>query len=99
STIAPTEKLTLLSQWHWFDKHRSQDFIYNIAGAPLGPGPAGTQDSHIGTELDLVATYAVNKNLTLQTGYSWFWYGDAVQQTALNRGDASQFYFLANYQF
>lgn len=99
STIAPTEKLTLLSQWHWFDKHRSQDFIYNIAGAPLGPGPAGTQDSHIGTELDLVATYAVNKNLTLQTGYSWFWYGDAVQQTALNREDASQFYFLANYQF
>jgi len=99
STISPTEKLTLLSQWHWFDKHRSEDFIYNIAGAPLGPGAAGTQDSHIGTELDLVATYKVNKNLTVQTGYSWFWYGNAVQETALDRGDASQFYFLANYQF
>jgi len=98
--ISPIKKLTLLSQYHWFDKHRSQDFIYNIAGAPLGPnGAAAPQDSHIGSELDLVATYKVNKNLTLQSGYSWIWYGNAVQQTALNRGDATQFYFLANYAF
>ncbi|MCA8986411.1 MAG: alginate export family protein [Planctomycetaceae bacterium] len=96
--VNPKEKLTLMSQWHWFDQHRSQDFIYNIAGAPLGT-PAATQDSHIGNELDLVATYKVNSNLTLESGYSWFWYGNAVQQGGLNRGDATQFYFLANYSF
>ncbi|HCS53604.1 MAG TPA: hypothetical protein DIW81_18770 [Planctomycetaceae bacterium] len=102
SKITPTEKLTLLGQWHWFDKHRTQDYIYNIAGAPLGPrstDAGGTQDSNIGNELDLIATYKVNKNLTLESGYSWFWYGGAVTNTALNRDDASQFYFLANYQF
>ncbi len=102
SKIAPTEKLSLLAQWHWFDKHRTQDYVYNIAGAPLGPrstDAGGTEDSHIGNELDLIATYVVNKNLTLQGGYSWFWYGGAVTNTALNRDDARQFYFLANYQF
>lgn len=100
--LQPTKKLTLTSQWHWFDKHRAQDYVYNVAGAPMGPrstDPGGTDNKNIGNELDLVATYQVNANLTLESGYSWFWYGGAIQNTALDRDDARQFYFLANYQF
>ncbi|MEZ5948984.1 MAG: alginate export family protein [Planctomycetaceae bacterium] len=102
SKLNPSEKLTLTGQFHWFDKHRREDFIYNIGGVPQGPrstDPGGTNDVHIGNELDLIATYKVNKNLTLETGYSWFWYGGAVTNTALSRDDARQFYFLANYKF
>lgn len=101
ASVKPMKKLTLLGAYHYFDKAHEEDFIYNIAGAPLGAnGAAGlAAGQHIGSEFDIVATYAVSKNLTLQAGYFWFWYGDAVQNTGLNRNDARQFYFLANYQF
>lgn len=101
ATVKPSKKLTLLSAFHYFTKAQSEDAIYNIAGAGLGAtGAAGNAaGNRIGTELDLLATYKVNSNLTLQSGYFWFWYSDAVQNTALNRDDATQFYFLANYNF
>lgn len=96
-TVKPQRKTTFQAAWHWFDKERRDDFIYNIAGTPLG-GP--TASRHIGQELDLIGTYAVNANLELQLGYSWFWYGDAVdEQPALVRDDAHQFYFMTTWGF
>ena len=89
-SIKPHKTVTLLAAWHWFDKDESADFIYNIAGAPLGP--SGT-DNDLGHELDLLATYQPCERLGFQAGYFWFWYGDAVNQTALARPDAHQFYF------
>lgn len=100
--LHPSEKLSLTGQFHWFYKHHEQDFIYNIGGAPMGPrstDPGGTTNTHIGNELDLIATYQMSKDLTLECGYSWFWYGGAVTETALNRDDARQFYFMANYRY
>lgn len=95
--VKPLEKWTLLSAWHWFDKARSRDFIYNIAGAPQG-GPTGGR--HIGQELDLITTYAIGPGLELQLGYSWFWYGAAVNaQPALRRGDAHQAYLMTTWAF
>ncbi len=101
ASVKPTKKLTLLSAFHYFTKAQAEDAIYNIAGAGLGAtGAAGeAAGEKIGTELDLLATYKMNKNLTLQAGYFWFWYGNAVENSALNRDDATQFYFLANYTF
>ena len=100
-SVKPSKKLTLLSAFHYFTKAQAEDAIYNIAGAGLGAtGPAGeAAGEKIGTELDLLATYKVNKSLTLQAGYFWFWYGNAVENSALNRDDANQVYFLANYTF
>jgi len=95
-SVQPADKLTLLAAVHWFDKASGNDFIYNVAGAPLGP--TGTPQD-LGQELDLVATYAVNPNLQLQLGYFWFWYGDAVDQTPLARDDASQIYFMTTWGF
>ncbi len=96
ASVKPHEKLTFLTAWHWFDKDESNDFIYNIAGVGLGPQ---VTDRNIGNELDLVATYAANENLALQLGYFWFWYGDAVNRTALARPDAHQFYFMTTLGF
>ena len=95
-SVKPTKKLTLLAAWHWFDKADTNDAIYNIAGAPLGPVGA---DRNIGHELDLVATYKYSKTLSFQAGYFWFWYGDGVDQTALSRPDAQQFYFMTTWGF
>ncbi|MBL4886552.1 MAG: alginate export family protein [Planctomycetaceae bacterium] len=101
ASVKPSKKLGLSSAFHYFTKAQAEDAIYNIAGAGLGAtGAAGeAAGEKIGTELDLLATYKVNSSLTLQGGYFWFWYGNAVQNGGLDRDDASQIYFLANYDF
>ena len=75
--------------------------IYNIAGAPFGG--VSTTPSNLGNELDLIATYQANKNLTFQLGYFHFWYGDAVSSNpnalVADRNDANQIYFLTNLNF
>ncbi|MCA9040950.1 MAG: alginate export family protein [Planctomycetaceae bacterium] len=96
ASVKPTKKLTLGSDFHWFQKDESADFIYNVAGAPLGPN---NTDSSIGNEWDIVGTYQINANLQWQCGFSTFWYGDAVTQTALSRPDAQQLYTLVNWTF
>jgi hypothetical protein len=35
----------------------------------------------------------------LIAGYSWFWYGDAVDDTVLSRDDAEQFYLMVTLGF
>ncbi|MCA9045688.1 MAG: alginate export family protein, partial [Planctomycetaceae bacterium] len=100
-TVNPTEKLSFLAGWHLFNKASRNDAIYNIAGAPFGG--VGTTSGNLGHEMDLVATYKVNKNLTLQAGYFYFWYGDAVTMNpnpaVAARGDADQFYLFADWAF
>ena len=101
-SVKPTKRLTCVAAWHYFDKDAREDAIWNIAGAPFG-GVVATADDHLGTEFDLVATYQASENLTLQAGYFWFFYGDAVTNhpvaNVANRGDAEQFYFFANWTF
>ncbi len=100
-TVKPHQKLTLLAGGHLFEKARGADAIYNVAGAPFGGVTASPRD--LGTELDLIATYQVNKNLQVQAGYFWFWYGDAVSKNpnalVANRGDAEQFYTYIDWSF
>ena len=103
-TVKPHEKLTFLTGWHWFDKAQNADAIYNVAGASFGgPGAVPTTSSHLGNELDLVATYQINKNLQLQAGYFWFWYGEAVTANNVaavrNRSHAEMFYTYLDWTF
>jgi hypothetical protein len=99
-SVKPTSKLSIVSALHWFEKADASDPIYNVAGGALPGGAPGSTSKDLGTELDIVATYAATKNLQLQAGYSWFWYGNAVtQDAALNRDDADFFYFMSTLKF
>jgi hypothetical protein len=85
----PADKLTLTTLFHWMDLDTQNDFIYNVAGVPVGTTGAGTE---ISEELDIVANYQFNSNFSVQAGYFWFWYGSAVENSGLSRDDAEQFY-------
>lgn len=88
----PHEKLSLSATYHHFQKANAADDVYNIVGAPIGV-PNG--DSHLGDELDLLATIPVTKNFNVQAGYFWFFYGDALA----GREDARQFYIQTTWKF
>lgn len=96
TSVKPTEKLTVLAAWHAFRAAETADNLYNIAGAPFAMAP-GERD--LGSEVDLVGTYAYSKNVNVQLGYSWFFYGDAVNNSAFARPDASQLYVQTTLTF
>ena len=91
AAIYPTEKLNFLTAVHWFDRASRGDVIYNVANAPFGT--VATTSRNIGSELDLVLNYKVNDRLNVHLLYTWFWYGGfVVDDPAITRDDASQFY-------
>jgi hypothetical protein len=100
ASVKPTDKFTFVSAVHWFEKDEAASPIFNVAGAPF-TGGAGNKDTDIGVELDLIGTYAITQSLKVQLGYSWFWYGDAVDNAAapLPRGDARQLYLMTTWAF
>ncbi len=94
-TVKPHPQLVLDTQYHWLDLANSHDVLYTITGQPFGKPNRG---SHVGDELDLVGTYTVNPNFSVQLGYFWFWYGDVVQNNS-PRGTAEQLYVMTTFRY
>ena len=65
------------------------DNIYNAGGVARGAGPHGGTgfgrnpgySSYLGSEIDLIAGYALNKVTTVEAGYGHFFVGDYIEQT------------------
>ncbi len=94
--VNPTQKLSGTVWMHWMDLDNQNDFIYNVAGAPVGTTNVGRE---IGEELDLMANYQFNTNFSVQVAYLWYWYGSAVVNGPLNRDDANLFYVQTTLQY
>lgn len=100
-SVSPTKKLSVFAHYHWFFRQSEDDFIYNIAGVGLG-GPAivNNGESAIGNELDIVATYKFNKNLSVQLGWARFFYDDSVGAVLAQAANDGDFVYLqTQYQF
>ena len=95
TAIQPLDNFSLSATYHWFSRASVNDAVYNIAGAPLAVGAPGED---IGTEIDFIATLNVSRALQLQVGYSWFQYGEAIDNSS-PRNDAQQFYVMSTLQF
>jgi hypothetical protein len=93
--LQPTKKLGLVAALHWFNLANQNDVLYNIAGVPVGTPNTGT---NIGQELDVIANYNFNPNFSMQAGYSWFWYGNYVDNNA-PRDTATQFYLQTTLRY
>lgn len=79
----PCEKLSLKTHWHFFWLDEAQtDAWYNAGGSVLRNARGDSVSSYVGQELDFVATYQAAKNWELELGYSHFFAGDYVKDTA-----------------
>ncbi|MCX6895101.1 MAG: alginate export family protein [Verrucomicrobia bacterium] len=97
-TLKPTPKLNIAIEGHGFWLADTHDTFYNVGGGARTTGGYGANagyNSFVGTELDVVATYALPRNAKLEAGYGHFFTGDYVNQSLAGVGgatDANWFY-------
>lgn len=94
-SVKPRKQFTVETQWHFYDLVSDEDFLYNVTGATVGATGKGKK---VGREFDLVGTYVFNQNLSVQGGYFYFWYDEAVLNNGA-RPDASQLYFQTTLRY
>jgi hypothetical protein len=100
TSAKPVKDLTLTLDYHLFWLADTHDSLYAVNGASRttsGYGINPTYDSFVGSEIDLVASYAVKRWATMQAGYGHFFRGDYVKQSLAVSGskDADWIYLQA----
>ena len=103
-SVKPAKGLTLTADYHAFWLADTHDYFYQVNGVARSVGGYGLMpgnDSFVGTELDLVASYAVRNYGNLQAGYGHFFRGDYVKQALTTPGsqDADWVYVQATFAF
>lgn len=80
ATWKPQPKLSVALGAHLFRADSTDDAIYNAGGGVVRAG--GTfRSAEIGAEVDLTATWAVARHVSLEAGYSHFFSGEAIRQS------------------
>ena len=115
-TIKPHPRVSLALEGHGFWLADTHDNFYNVGGAPRGGATLGANvgngngygvnpsySNFVGTEMDVIAGFAVNKFTQLEAGYGHFFAGDYINQSlaASSRGsrDANFFYLQLSVNF
>jgi hypothetical protein len=109
-TLKPTKQLTVTLDGHAFWLADTHDSFYTVTGARRG-GLAATPgngyginpnySSYVGSEVDLIATYAVRPYAILQGGYGHFFVGGYVSSSlaSLPGGATDTDYLYAQFTF
>ncbi|MCC6234932.1 MAG: alginate export family protein [Verrucomicrobiales bacterium] len=110
--LKPTPRLSLAVEGHAFWLADTSDNFYNVGGAPRGGITSGagrgygidsSLDPFVGTEVDLVAGYALTRYAQLEAGYAHFFTGsyidDSLADPAFGSRDANWFYAQLNVNF
>ncbi len=78
--VSPIKKSAVAATLHSFWRAAEDDALYNAVGGVVRPGSA-SNSMHVGTELDLTATYEVNPHLIALVGYSHFFAGSFIRNS------------------
>lgn len=76
----PWDKITVRGDLHAFWRAQEEDALYNAAGA-VQRAPGGSDELYVGSELDLVVTWAAQRHLVFEGGYGHFFAGDFLEET------------------
>lgn len=80
ASAKPTDKLTLLAWFHGFWRADTADAAYGVTGAPSRL-PGGNTDRALGTELDIGATYKIDRHWKAFVEWAHFFTGDYFTNT------------------
>ena len=108
ASIQPLKQLTVSTEWLLFWLANTHDYLYPDAGSGRkgnGYGIHPNFSRFVGSEIDLITTYAFSPACELQIGYGHFFAGDYIRQSvdsvAANGGttDADWFYLQTRIDF
>lgn len=91
------KRLSLRGDYHAFWRQSDDDALYSAGGSVLR-ADTGTNASFIGTELDLMLTWQVDRHLQFYFGYSHFFTGEFISDTGPDE-DIDFVYAAATYTF
>ena len=82
ASVKPTDKLTIQAWFHMFFRADEADAVYNVGGGVLRAVPMGGNDSlAIGSELDIKATYKLDRHWTAFVEWAHFFPGAFIEET------------------
>ena len=89
SSLKPLKQLTLTLDYHAFWLADTHDYFYQVNGIARKTGGYGINPNaggYVGSEIDLVATWAATSYANLQVGYGHFCIGDYVKNSLSANG-------------
>ena len=110
SSLKPLPRITLLAEAHAFWLADTHDSFYTVAGARrggLGPTAGNAYginpgySNFVGSEIDLVSSYAFSPQGIIEVGYGHFFRGDYIKQSlaAVGSADANWVYLQTRFNF
>jgi hypothetical protein len=75
-----SKKVTLRTDYHMFWRESDDDALYNAAGG-VQRADNGSDATFVGSEIDLLLNWQVDRHWTFYAGYSHFFAGDFLQET------------------
>jgi hypothetical protein len=84
--MKPTAKLTFTPRYHWLWLASARDALYGAGGAAFVRDATGASGKYIGTEIDLTATYAATKQMSIAFGYAHLFPGTFLKKTTQGNG-------------
>ena len=74
------KKVNFRGEYHLFWRQNNSDGVFN-AGGGLLRGAGGSDESFIGSELDLLVNWQIERHTQVYVGYSHFFAGDFISDT------------------
>jgi hypothetical protein len=74
------KKLSLRGDYHFFWRQSDDDAVYNAAGAVFR-ADLGSDAGYVGSEIDLLLNWQIDRHLNAYLGYSHFFAGDFLEDT------------------
>ena len=97
-SVKPIKKLKLWVDYHYFRLASDTDWWYWFNFTRQARDPGGDSGHELGQEIDLLAKWAVSKNLDLFMGYAFFLPGNFIEST-LGHDNANWGFFQVVYKF
>jgi len=104
-TMKPTKRMSMALMGNAFWLADTHDYLYNASGAPRTAGGYGIHPGYspfVGTQISLIAGYAITSFAQLEAGYGHFFSGDYIAESqAVNGGarDADFVYVQSTVKF